>query len=171
MQTVNRLENGLEMIDEIKITSPQSLKKMIAQIQTDLSRNNLEVLFESGIFENGWSDIIDCCYYDYRIKRFKELICETYHGAGGRYCTVEIIKSELSIVFKKEWEFILYNYKAKIFILSSLKGGVGLYEVYYPLNIDQVKEYFKIGQNYLEELNRKIQINDKDLSKRYVQMK
>jgi len=159
------------MENEIKLSSPESLKRIIEEIKTDVANNKLEVLFERGILENGWSDIIDCCYYDYRIKRFKELICETYHGSGGRYSTMEIKRSELSIVFKKEWEYILYNYKAKIFILSSLKGGVGLYEVYYPLNINQVKKYFEIGQNYLEELNRNIQISDEVISKRYVQIK
>lgn len=53
------------MTDEIIISNPQSLKRVIQQINTDVTNNKLEVLFERGILEDGWLDTIDCCYYDY----------------------------------------------------------------------------------------------------------
>ena len=158
------------MENEIKISNPQTLKKVINRINSEVENNKLEVLFERGILENGWLDIIDCCYYDYEQKKFKELICETYHGSGGWFRTLEFEKSELNEIFRKDWEYILYNYKSKIILLSTLKGGVGSYEVNYPLNKEEVKYYFEDGQQAIEEINRKIQRNDKTVSNRYVKI-
>ena len=158
------------MEEFIKISSPIILKSTIESIKFLVSNNELEILFEKGLYDNTWDDFIEGIYFDVANEKFKILTCETYHGSGGEWKTLEIKQENLNTVFKCEWKYILQNYESKVFILSCLLGPTGLYEINYPMNQKEVKLYFETGEVFLDKIYKEINFSSPNNIKRKVRI-
>ena len=164
-----KCNNSLE--EFIRISNPSSLKSTIDSIKLRISNNELEILYEKGLYENTWDDFIEGIYYDYAKSRIKKLTFETYHGPRGEWKTLEITQEELNAAFKIDWKYSLKNYEAKVFILSCLLGTIGLYEIHYPMNQNEVKQYFKNGEIFLDKLYKEINLNSPTNINRKIEIK
>lgn len=59
-------------------------------------------------------------------------------------------------IIKKDWEYVLYQTEQDRLILSVVCGSVALYDLNFPLNLDEEERFRKEGAKFLDELAAKV---------------